>query len=57
MKKYEFVIERSQVNTLVIESENPDIADEIARKKMHEMDWSEQDSNFMILEVLDQDAE
>ena len=57
MKKYEFVIERSQVNTLVIEAENPDIPDEIARDKMHEMDWSEQDSNFMILEVLDQDAE
>ena len=51
MKKFEFVIQRTQVNTLVIEAENIDLADEIVREKMCEMDWSEQDNDYQILDV------
>ena len=51
MKKFEFVILKSQVNSLVIEAENIDLADELAREKMCEMDWSEQDNNYQILDV------
>ena len=51
MKKFEFVIERTQVNALVIEAEDIDLADELARDQMEEMDWSEQDSDFKIIDV------
>jgi len=51
MKKFEFVIERTQVNALVIEAEDIDLADELARYQMEEMDWSEQDSDFKIIDV------
>jgi len=51
MKKFEFVIERTQVNALVIEAEDIDLADELARDQMEEIDWSEQDSHIKIIDV------
>ena len=55
MKKFEFIIERTQVNSLIIEAEDIDLADELARDQMEDMDWSEQDSHIKIIDVIDAD--